>query len=226
MELVRNKKREVTTIMNSQKYKDSILDILKQDERLWNEGKTEFNQSLFLDLIDKIDETIIDLLLQNQLMRERFFIKVKDVYILKISDFKFFIEENKINNSYTQYKNRIGLSDGREFIKSRSEVVLNFPFKDCVLEGGQNTEEGMDTYYKYEKEKTKIDKGTKVTEPAGYKEKQAKRKEIFFNQILAQDEIDRLLDDKVFVNWKRYTKNGEKKVNEILNPPAMLGRIE
>lgn len=52
-----------------------------------------------------------------------------------------------------------------------------------------------------------------------------KRKEIFFNEILAQDEIDKLFAPKVLTNWKRYTQNGptsakatvgrEEKVKEL-----------
>jgi len=78
------------------------------------------------------------------------------------------------------------------------------------LEGGQSTEEGTDTYFEYEEEKTKTVKGKKVTEPAGYKEKQAKRKEVFFNQVLAHDEVDRLFEKKALVNWKRFTKDSGK----------------
>jgi len=201
-------------MMDNQKYKDLIIELLKQDDRLWNDSKTEFNQILLFDLIDKIDETIIDLLLQNEETRNKFFIKVKDVYVFKINDFKFFMEENKINNSFTDFKNIIGLSDGKDFIKKRSEVVLNFPFKDCVLEGGQSDEEGLDTYFEYDEKvnKTQEKKGYKAKT---YNEKQEKRKEIFFNQILAQDEIDRLLDDKAFVNWKRFTQSGIEEVKEI-----------
>jgi len=58
---------------------------------------------------------------------------------------------------------------------------LVWPYKDCVLEGGQTKEE-------------------------------EKRKEIFFNEVLAQDEINRLLDPKVLTNFTRYTANGEEKV--------------
>ncbi len=107
------------------------------------------------------------------------------------------------------------MNDGKEFINDRTEVVLNFPFKDCVLEGGQTTEEGEDTYFKYEEEKTKTVNKQKVKEPAGYKEYKTKRQEIFFNQVLAKDEIDRLFDPKVLVKWKRYTENGEEEVKEI-----------
>jgi adenine-specific DNA-methyltransferase len=61
---------------------------------------------------------------------------------------------------------------------------LVWPYKDCVLEGGQTKEE-------------------------------EKRKEIFFNEVLAQDEIDRLLDPKVLTNFKKFTPEGEKKVTEL-----------
>jgi adenine-specific DNA-methyltransferase len=201
--------------MNSIKYKDLITELLLQDERLWNEGKTEFNQVLLFDLLDKVDEKIIDLLLQNEEIRNKFFIKIKDVYVFKSNDFKFFMEENKINNSYTAFENIIGLSDGDRFIKNRDEVVINFPFKDCVLEGGQSTEEGEDQYYEYTEEKTKTVNGEKVVEPAGFKRKNSKRSEIFFNEVLANDELDRLRDEKAFVNWKRYTRNSEETIGQI-----------
>ncbi len=189
--------------MNNTKLKQFILDVLKADERLWNKDKTELNQTLLLDLIEHFDETIIELLLQEKELRDKFFVKIKDVYVFKTNDFRFFMEENKVDNSYTQYKNRIGLTDGKKFLKDTNDVVLNWPYKDCVLEGGQSTEEGSDTYFEYS-EKTKQ-----------YETKQGKRKEIFFNQVLAADEIDRLFDHKALTNWKRFTKDGEQKVKEI-----------
>lgn len=201
--------------MSQSNLKDALIKILKADKRLWDEDKKDLNQTLLLDLVEKIDETIIDLLLQEKELRGKFFVKIKDVYVFKTNDFRFFMEENKVDNSYTAYKNRIGLTDSKKFLKDTNDVVLDFPYKDCVLEGGQSTEEGTDTYFEYDEEKTKIVQGEKVTEPAGYKEKKAKRKEVFFNQILAQDEIDRLFDEKALVNWKRYTNDGEQEVKEI-----------
>jgi len=182
--------------MGNKSIKEKIFKILKKDERLWDEEKKEINQTLLLDLIEKIDEKIIDLLLQEKDLIEKFFIKIKDVYVFKTNDFRFFIEENKIDNSYTAYKNRIGLTDGKRFLKDTNDVVLDFPYKDCILEGGQSTEEGLDTYFEHS------DKSGK------YEEKKSKRKEIFFNQVLAHDEIDRLFDAKALTNWKRFTKDG------------------
>jgi len=156
-----------------------------------------------LDLVENIDEKLIELLLQEKELRDKFFVKIKDVYVFKTNDFRFFMEENKVDNSYTAYKNRIGLTDGKKFLKDTNDVVLDFPYKDCVLEGGQSTEEGTDTYFEYD-EKTEH-----------YEQKQGKRKEIFFNSVLAHDEIDRLFDHKALTNWKRYTKDGEQEVKEI-----------
>lgn len=196
-------------------FKNKILETLQFDHRIWNEDKSELNQTLLLDLIDKSDEKIIGILLENEEFKTKFFIKINDIFVFKNNDFKFFLEENKVNNSYTKYKNQIGLTDGKRFLKENRDVVLNFPFKDCILEGGQSSEEGLDRYFEYEEEKQKTVDGKKIIEPAGYKQKIAKRKEIFFNQILAQDEIDRLIDEKALVGWKRFSKEGKSEVKEI-----------
>ena len=194
--------------MSDTKIRDLIHKVLKSDDRIWYESSSsdktlELNYTLLLKLIEDIDEKIIDTLIKEKKLKEKFFVKTKSAYVFKSNDFRFFMEENKVDNSYTQYKNRIGLTDGKRFINDSNDIVLNFPYKDCILEGGQSTEEGMDTSFKYS-EKTKK-----------YETEKSKRKEIFFNQIIASDEIDRLFDEKAFVNWKRYTKKGEEKVKEI-----------
>jgi len=200
--------------LKTKEYRAIIEEILKKDNRLWDKEKKEFSRPYLFYLIDKNDERLIELLYESKEIREKFFTKVKDAYVFKSNEFKFFIEEHKVFNSFTSYANRIGLYDGKEFIMDRRDVVINFPFKDCILEGGQTTEEGIDTYFEYDERVTKAEekKGWKAK---SYNKKQAKRKEIFYNEILAQDEIDRLLDEKAFINWKRYTKNGVERVKAI-----------
>jgi len=207
--------------MWQEKLKQLILKVLKKNEKLWNEDKTELNEIKLLDVLENFNEKeselyekVIDLLLQEKDLREKFFMKIKDVYVFKTNDFRFFMEENKVDNSYTDYKNRIGLTDGKKFLKDTNDVVLDFPYKDCVLEGGQSNEEGEDVYFEYDETVTKA--GEKQGLKAGtYNQKTAKRKEIFFNQVLAHDEIDRLFDHKALTNWKRFTKDGEQEVKEI-----------
>ena len=44
--------------------------------------------------------------------------------------------------SFTKYRNKIGLIDGNgEFIVNRRDIALVFPYKDCVLEGGQTKDD-------------------------------------------------------------------------------------
>ena len=180
------------------KLKQILENALKLEPEFFDSESGELNYTKVKDLADKIDEKLISLLADNKDLKNKFFTKIKDVYVFNIQDFKFFLDESKVDNSYTQYANKIGLSDNNGLLENRSEVVLDFPFKDCVLEGGQSTEEGTDTYFEFS------DKTGK------YEEKNGKRNEVFFNQVLAHDEIDRLFDRKALVNWKRFTKDSKK----------------
>jgi adenine-specific DNA-methyltransferase len=125
------------------------------------------------------DTGLIELLLENKEIQEKFFVDVRGTLVFKQNLFIQFLEQkNYLNNSYTQYKNKIGLSIDGKYLKQLNEVALIWPFKDCVLEGGQSREE-------------------------------QKREEIFFNEVLAQDEITQLLEPKVLTNAKVFDKEGE-----------------
>ena len=109
---------------------------------------------------------LIELLLANEQLKNAFFVNVKGTMVFMLDKFLQFIEQkNYINDSYTRFAQKVGLQIGGKFLSQRNEVELVFPYKDCVLEGGQ----------------TKDDQ---------------KRNEIFFNEVLAQDEITQLLDPK------------------------------
>lgn len=86
--------------------KKNLYALLKADSRLWNKETEEINETLLKDLIDKLDEKLVELLLNNKETKKKFFIKVKDVYVLKQNEVKFFIDENKLDNSYTQYQKK------------------------------------------------------------------------------------------------------------------------
>ncbi|OIO29000.1 hypothetical protein AUJ22_02155 [Candidatus Nomurabacteria bacterium CG1_02_31_12] len=180
------------------KLKQTLEKALKSEPAFFDSESGELNYTKVKDSADKIDKKLISLLADNKDLKNKFFTKIKDVYVFNIQDFKFFLDESKVDNSYTQYENKIGLSDNNGLLENRSEVVLDFPFKDCVLEGGQSTEEGTDTYFEYSEKNGK------------YEEKNGKRNEVFFNQVLAHDEIDRLYDRKALLNWKRFTKDSKK----------------
>lgn len=187
---------------------------LQSDSRVWvNNDSNETSilaKNILLDLVEKTDPTIIGLLLSNDDLKRHFFVEVNGVLVFKLQDFRFFLDKHSVNNSYTKYANRIGLTDGSRFLKDSSDIVLDFPFKDCVLNGGQSTEEGEEIYFKRNNsqpdDKTDDQLYTKLTR---------KRQEIFFNQTLAFDEIDRLFDAKAFSKFSRHTADGKQPVGEI-----------
>lgn len=131
------------------KLKQILEKTLKTEPLFVDSESGELNYTKVKDFADSIDEKLIVLLADNKELKDKFFIKIKDVYVFNIQDFKFFLDESKVDNSYTQYANKIGLADNGGLLENRSEVVINFPFKDCVLEGGQSTEEGNDNFFEY-----------------------------------------------------------------------------
>lgn len=183
-------------------FKEKLTSILKTDIRLLDtDGELMINK--IHDLIDSFDDQLIELIYNNEDTRSKFFKKVNEFFIFRSNDLKFFLDENKLDNSYTEYENRIGITAGRKFIKDSSDVVLDFPYKDCILEGGQSTEEGIETYYTFN------------DTDDHYVEKKSKRREIFFNEVLANDEIDRLLEPKAFSECFKYSTQGKQKFTEF-----------
>ena len=61
--------------MNNTKLKQLILKVLKSDDRLWNEDKTELNQTLLFGFSGKYWWKVIDLLLQEKTWEKSFFVK-------------------------------------------------------------------------------------------------------------------------------------------------------
>ena len=142
------------------------------------ENKTLLRNALIEDCF-KLDKELIKVLLSSKVFKERFFIEIDGIYVFDKEKFSWLVNNKEfLPDSFTSFKQKIGLLDeNNQFISSRKDIVLSFPYKDCVLEGGQTKEE-------------------------------QKKSEIFYNEILAPDDIDCLLSPKVFTNAKRYDKAG------------------
>ena len=196
------------------KFRAKLEKVLKSQEDFVDPESGSLNYTRVKDAADRADHTLVKLLSENKDTKDKFFSKIGDVYVFEINDFKFFLDENKVDNSYTKYQNKIGLSTSKGPLTEQDNVVLDFPFKDCVLQGGQSSEEGVDSYFEFDEKVSKSDekKGRKAN---SYNLREDKREEIFFNQILAEDEIDRLFDDKALVNFKRFSEKGEDKVKNF-----------
>ena len=160
------------------KFLDELHNVLSGDKRFIGED----NQIVKIKVSDAArnnDEKLLKALLNNEILKDSLFKKIDDIYVFDINKFIWILESKEfLPDSFTMYKNKIGLVDSNNnLISQKEDVSLVWPYKDCVLEGGQTKED-------------------------------QKREEIFYNETLAPDQINRLLAPKVLSNAKRYTKEG------------------
>lgn len=102
----------------------------------------ELKKWVVINKAQNFDADLIALLLDNKELKEKFFLDIKGTLVFNQNLFVQFLEQkNYLNDSYTQYKNKVGLTIDGKYLKQRNEVALVWPFKDCVLEGGQSREE-------------------------------------------------------------------------------------
>ena len=172
--------------------KKELENLLSQQEEFLVEGV--LNKNKLSELARKYDAKLLNVLMKEEKIKNYFFTKIEEeILVFKKEVFLQFLNNKEfLPDSFTAYKTKIGLGnkDG-SLLSENHDVVLNFPYKDCILEGGQTKED-------------------------------AKRDEIFFNETLAPTEITRLLDNKVFTNFKRYDKDGVDEVKEIKNEDNLI----
>lgn len=167
-----------------------IKDILKEFPQYWN-GE-ELQRPIVIDDLKNYDALLISALLKNQKIRENYSIKAGDVVIFKVQEFIDILRyKDYWTDSYTKYSNTIGLSSEGKYLQYNTDVVLDFPYKDCILEGGM----------------TKEDTG---------------KEEVFYNEVIARDEIDTLLAPKAFVNVKKYDADGEHTVDSFSDEDNLI----
>lgn len=130
---------------------------------------------------------LLKYLLSHKGLKRNFFSEVEGIFVFdKVKFQQFVMNKSFLPDSYTAFKNKIGLTteDG-QFISESREVVLAWPYKDCMLEGGQTKED-------------------------------AKRNEVFWSETLAPESITRLKEPKALLGFRRYEKEGEQEVEHLL----------
>ena len=172
--------------------KQELERLLSQKEEFLVEGA--LNKNKLAELARQYDSMLLNLLMSEPTISNHFFSILKEgILVFKKDTFLQFLNNKEfLPDSFTAYKTKIGLSTrDNHYLSENNEVVLNFPYKDCVLEGGQIKND-------------------------------AKRQEIFFNETLAPTEINRLLDDKVLTNFKRFDADGEHEATEFKDTDNLI----
>ncbi len=164
---------------------NTVIEVLKQDQRFFTDN-SEFLRNAVYEAAMKMDPDLIKLLLNNSTTKERFFNFIEGVAVFDKVGFGWVINNVEfMPDSYTRYKNKIGLTKSDDnLISTSNDVELVFPYKDCILEGGQTDDDQL-------------------------------RNELFYNETLAPDEVDRLLYPKVISNVKRYSLDGIASVTKF-----------
>ena len=174
----------------------TLYNELENSLRLESKYCTEDGELLKNSIVEaalNLHSDLIKILLSQEKLKENFFKEINGILVFdKIKFQKFVMNKHFLPDSYTSFKNKIGLTneDG-DFIADCHEIVLSWPYKDCILEGGQTKEED-------------------------------KRNEIFFNEILAPSEINRLTEPKVLTNFKRFDEQGEHDVETITQDDNLI----
>ena len=159
--------------------------LLRADSRYCMDDGTLIKNKIVSDALS-LNPELLKYLLTHESLKKNFFSELDEILIFdKVKFQQFVMNKSFLPDSYTAYKNKIGLTseDGR-FVSESREVLLAWPYKDCMLEGGQTKED-------------------------------AKRNEIFWSETLAPDEINRLTEPKAFTGFKRYNKEGEHNVEHL-----------
>ena len=145
--------------------------------------------------LDNYKPELVEKILTNAILNEAFTEDIAGATILKINDIIQMLEVDEYwSNSYTRYTNKIGLATNNHYLDETIDVVLNFPYKDGILKAGM----------------TKDDVSREDAE------------ESFLNEIVAREEIDVLLDEKIFKNANKYDKNGSSPVSEIKDTDNLI----
>ncbi|HGM5290221.1 site-specific DNA-methyltransferase [Serratia ureilytica] len=150
--------------------------VLKSFPKFWN-GEV-LHRTMVSEAISQKQPELIKALVTNQKIRSVYGTDIDGIFIFDFDKLSSLLKYKEYwANSFTKYRNKVGLTSGGKYIDHDSDVVLDFPFKDCVLEGGMTKEEqGKD--------------------------------EVYYNEIIAMDEIDNLFSQKILTHAKAYSTNG------------------
>ena len=171
--------------MGKRTFHAKLTALLKSTPGYVGNDSGELLRARLIDHAYQLDHNLIRLLSTDDEIAERFFEEIDGRWIFNYNTFVNYVNRHEfLPGSHTKFRNKILLTIDDKSLTERGEVALVWPYKDCVLEGGQMREK-------------------------------EKRKEIFFNEVIAQDEINRMLHPKVLTHWKRHTETGEQDITEI-----------
>ena len=124
---------------NQSKIIEELIKTLKENKSYIIENK--LNKTLIVDHAFQMNEELLTLLINNKHLKNYFFANVNKTLVFdKIAFQEVITNKQLLDDSFTKYKKDIGLNI-EEPSANFNNVVLDWPYKDCLLEGGQSNED-------------------------------------------------------------------------------------
>lgn len=120
---------------------NELESILQKDQSFISDGAILKNAVIEAAL--NMDARLLELLMESDTIKAHFFTEVTGALVFDKAKFQEFVSNKAfLPDNYTAFKNRIGLTNGRgDYLSQSGDVVLAWPYKDCVLEGGMTKED-------------------------------------------------------------------------------------
>lgn len=171
------------------KINDAIKQVLQQFGERYFIGEV-LNKNKVIQDLDTYDQDLLEAFISNETLKSNFTIDIAGNIVMQTNKLiELFEADEYWQDSYTKYSKKIGLTAGGKFIDESTDVVLDFPYKDTVLKASMSKED--------------TDKDDLRPE------------EPFLNEVLAKEEIDVLLDNKILVNAKKYDVDGVHEIDSF-----------
>ena len=120
---------------------DVTGDLLKTNDKYVAEDGKLLKAVVYSDVMN-MDSSLLEMLLSDETIKGTFFTEVSGTLVFDKQKFAWFMDSKEfLPDSYTRFTNKIGITTNGDFISKNNDVVLDFPYKDCVLEGGQDKED-------------------------------------------------------------------------------------
>ena len=202
---------------------DIVLEVLSKREKYLSEDKQILKAKVYTDVM-LMDKNLLSLLLSDDRIKEEFFTEVKDTLVFDKQKFSWLIESKEfLPDSYTRYSNKIGLTSNGDFISQKNDVVLDFPYKDCYLQGGQDKEDQKRNEIFYH-ETIASDQITRMLEPKVFTNAKRYTKEGIEENIEITDGDNLIIKGNNLIALSSLLKRYEGKIKLIyIDPPYNTG---
>jgi len=198
---------------------DIILEVLSKNEKYLSEDNQLLKAKVYTDVM-MMDKELLVLLINDESIKKEFFSDVAGTLVFDKQKFAWLIESKEfLPDSYTRYSNKIGLTSNGIFISQKNDVVLDFPYKDCYLQGGQDKEDQKREEIFYH-ETIASDEVTRMLAPKVFTNAKRYTKEGIEENIEFKDDDNLIIKGNNLVALSSLLERYEGKVDIIyIDPP-------